>query len=499
MAIDIASRVSRRKIPQRCTRSVRTYPQMPTKTDDTATETGLQGHALTRQLTLRDLVLTQILCVVGSAWVGVAAGLGRAQALVWIAAMALFYLPMAVSVYYLNREMPLEGGLYVWARRAFGDAWGFMTAWNIWAYGLCVAAAILFGIPTELAYLLGPSFAWLPEDHVVALSILGVLLAALTLASLRGLAIGRWIHNISGAGMVTVFALLVLTPFWAMLHGTPLHYAPLAIALPKANLYSLALMGQMFGALCGLEYIAILAGEAKAPTRNIGLSVVISSPIICAMFILGTGAVLAFHEFHANTKIDFIAPIPQTLRFAFGNTGFGNVVAMAAIVLVQLRLLGATSYIFTGVTRLPMTAGWDHLIPAWFARLSKRNQVPTNSILVSAGIVAALLVLGSTGVKTAEAFQVLTQASIELYALSYLAMFAIPLVGAATLRSRFPAWVSWTSIAGFAFTCFAFLLTAYPFVEVVNAKAYAAKILGTTLLANIVGLTFYLIRRKPAK
>jgi len=368
---------------------------MPTQIDEIA-ESGLEGHGLARQLTLRDLVLTQVLCVVGSAWVGVAAGLGRAQAVVWISAMILFYLPMGVSVFYLNREMPLEGGLYVWARRAFGDAWGFMTAWNLWAYGLCVCATILFGIPTELAYLIGPAAAWLPEDRVATLSILGVVLAALTVASLRGLALGRWIHNISGGGMIAVFALLILTPFWAMLHGVPLHYAPLAMALPKANLYSLALMGQMFGALCGLEYIAILAGEAKAPTRNIGLSVVISSPIICAMFIFGTGAVLAFHEFRPNIKIDFIAPIPQTLRFAFGNSGLGNVVAMAAIVLVQLRLLGATSYIFTGVTRLPMTAGWDHLIPEWFARLSRRNHVPVNSIFVSAGIVAALLVLGSS-------------------------------------------------------------------------------------------------------
>ena len=467
---------------------------MPTHLDEPTTVSE-ESHHLTRQLTLRDLVLTQILCVVGSSWVGVAAGLGRAQAVVWIAAMLLFYAPMAISVFYLNREMPLEGGLYVWARRAFGDAGGFMTAWNIWAYGLCVCATILFGIPTEISYLIGPSAAWLPENHLASLTILFTVLAALTFTSLRGLALGRWIHNISGAAMITVFVLLVLTPFWAMLHHIPLHYAPLAMQLPRANLYSLALMGQMFGALCGLEYVAILAGEAKAPTRNIGLSVVISSPIICAMFILGTGAVLAFHNFHPGIPIDFIAPIPQTLRYAFGTSGFGNLLAMAAILMVQMRLLGATSYIFTGVTRLPMTAGWDHLIPEWFARLSKRNQVPVNSILVSAGIVAALLVLASVGVKAAETFQVLSQASQELYALSYLAMFAIPIVGLKTLRKRIPTWVAWSSGVGFAFTVFAFLLTAYPFVDVVDPRAYAAKILGTTIAANLIGWLFYASRR----
>ncbi len=452
-------------------------------------------HALSRQLGLRDLVLTQILCVVGSSWVGVAAGLGRAQALVWLIAMALFYLPMAVSVYFLNREMPLEGGLYVWARTAFGDAWGFMTAWNIWMYGLCVCATILFGIPTEMAYMIGPKAAWLPESHAAALTMVGLVLAALTAASLRGLALGRWIHNVSGTAMLAVFALLVGTPFCAMLHHIPLQYAPLAIALPKANLYSLALMGQMFGALCGLEYIAILAGEAKAPTRNIGLSVVISSPVICAMFIFGTGAVLAFHQFYA-TKIDLIAPNPQTLRLAFGNAGVGNLLATAAIVMVQMRLIGATSYIFTGVTRLPMTAGWDHLIPEWFARLSKRRQVPVNSILMSAGIIAALLVLGSAGVKAAEAFQTLVQTSSELYALAYLAMFAIPIAGVAALRRRLPRWVIWSSAVGFGFTVFAFALTAYPFVDVVDARAYAAKILGTTVLTNVVGWLFYRSRKR---
>jgi amino acid transporter len=457
-----------------------------------------EDHHLHRQLTLRDLVLTQILCVVGSSWVGVAAGLGRAQAVVWIVAMLAFYLPMAVSVYFLNREMPLEGGLYVWARTAFGDTGGFLTAWNLWAYGLTVCATILDAIPTEISYLIGPSAAWLPQNHLASLAIIFLVLAAITLAALCGLALGRWIHSISGSAMLTVFVLLVLTPFYAMFRNIPIHYAPLALALPKRNMYNLALMGQMLGALCGLEYIAILAGEAKSAARNISLSVVIASPIICAMFILGTGAVLAFHNLHPQTAIDFIAPIPQTLRFAFGNRGLGNLLATAAILLVQMRLLGATSYLFTGVTRLPMTAGWDHLIPAWFARLSQRNQTPTNSIVTSAALIALLLTLGNLGVAAAEAFQVFANASAELYALAYLAMFAIPILGAKALRQRLPTWVAFTSAVGFAFTVFCFILEAYPFVSVVNARAYAAKILGTTLLTNIIGLVFYYSRKKKS-
>lgn len=452
-------------------------------------------HGLQRQLALRDLVLTQVLTVVGSAWVGVAAGLGRAQAVAWLAAIAAFYVPMAVSVYYLNREMPLEGGLYVWARRAFGDAGGFMTAWNIWAYGLAVIAAILFQIPKEFAYMVGPGAAWFPENHLAVLVFLAVLVAALALAAFRGLALGKWIHNFSGASMMLVFALLILSPLWAMVHGVPIHYAPLAMHLPHTDLVSLALLGQMFGALSGLEYIAILAGETKEPTKNIGRSVLLASPVICAMFIFGTGAVVAFHELNPTVAIDYTAPIPQTLRQALGDTGLVGALAGVAILLMQIRILGAASFIFSGVTRLPMAAGWDHLVPAWFTRLHPRYRTPTNSIFFGALVIGALLVFASVGVKAAEAFQVLSNASSELYSLAYLAMFAIPIVGAKVLREKLPRWVAWSSGVGFLATSFTFFLTAYPFVDVVDARLYAAKILGTTALANLVGFVFYRVRR----
>src|SRR5271156_6890003 len=151
-------------------------------------------HGLQRQLGLRDLVLAQVLCVLGSGWVGVAAELGRAEALTWVAAMLLFYFPMAAVVIGLNRIMPLEGGLYVWAHRAFGGLGGFLTAWNLWVYGIAVTAAILYAIPTELSYLIGPSAAWLPENHLASFTIVAALVLAITAVAVRGLELGKWVH-----------------------------------------------------------------------------------------------------------------------------------------------------------------------------------------------------------------------------------------------------------------------------------------------------------------
>jgi amino acid transporter len=454
-------------------------------------------HRLHRPLGLGDLVLAQILCVVGSSWVGVAGGLGPAQSLTWVAAMVLFYVPMAASVICLNRRMPLEGGLYVWAREAFGDLGGFLTAWNLWVYGIAVTATILYAIPTELKYLIGPAAAWLPENRLASLAIVTTLIAAITFAALRGLELGKWIHNVGGIAMLIVFAALILLPLWAWAHHAPLHYTPFSVAAPQINMRSLALFGQMlFGALCGLEYIAILAGESRDPARSIGQSVIVSSPVICAMFILGTASIVALVP---RARIDFIAPIPQVMRLTLGATGFGNIAAIAAIFLLQLRLLGATSYLFTGVTRLPMAAGWNHLVPAWFTRLHPRRRTPTNSIACVAALVFALVLLGSAGVHAQEAYQLLQGASLTHYEVAYLAMFAVPLFGAAALRRSLPTWLKWTSAAGLLSTLFSLLISAYPFVNVVNARIYAIKILSTLAVSNLIAVGFYHLRTRTAE
>lgn len=451
-----------------------------------------EQHGLRRQLGLGDLVLAQVLCVVGSSWVGVAAGLGRAQMLFWIGAMLAFYLPMAASVIGLNREMPLEGGLYVWARRAFGDLGGFLTAWNILIYAIAVTAAILYAIPSEIAYLIGPSAAWLPENRVASLAIVTTTVAGVALAAILGLDVGKWVQNIGGIAMLVVFAGLILLPFWGLARHQPIHWSPLAFEAPPRDLRTMSLFGQiMFGGLCGLEYIAILAGESRQPARTIGQSVWIASPIICAMFILGTSTVVAYVP---QSSIDFIAPIPQTMRAALGQTGAGNLIAMAAIFLIELRLLGAASMIFTGATRLPMTAGWDALVPRWFARIHPQLRTPANSIMCMAVLVLFLLVLANIGVHAQEAYQLLSNASTTHYELAYLAMFSVPLLGRATLRRKLPLWLKLTSIAGLISTLFSLLISAYPYVTVVNPSVYAVKIVATVFISNCVALAFYWVR-----
>src|SRR6476619_7780415 len=91
-----------------------------------------RSESLKKPLGLFDLVLTQILFIVGSSWVGAAAKLGQSHLFFWLLAILLFYIPQAAVVIYLNRLMPLEGGIYQWAKIRFNEFTGFIVAWNVW-------------------------------------------------------------------------------------------------------------------------------------------------------------------------------------------------------------------------------------------------------------------------------------------------------------------------------------------------------------------------------
>jgi amino acid transporter len=457
-----------------------------TVTSQSASAAGDEAR-LRKQLGLRDLILAQILCVVGSSWVGIAAKLGRAHVVFWVVSMLLFYLPLAAVVIYLNALLPLEGGLYRWAKAGFGEMAGFLTAWNLWVYAVIVVGAIVFVVPTDVGYMLGPSAGWLAGSKIATLAITGAIVAVITLVAIHGLDIGKWLHNAGSVLILLAYAILLPLPLWAMWRGALHGYQPLPFQLPKADWFSLAIFGQMtVGALSGFEYVAIMAGECRSAARTIGQSVLFSAPAICLMFILGTSSVLAFV---GNRPINVIGPIPQTFRLAFGNTGGAAWVAPFAIFLLIARAIASASLIFTGLTRLPMTASWDHLAPAWFSRLDPRRRTPVNSILFVAAVVMCLILLSMVGVREQEASQLLSEASVAHYALAYIALFALPLVGA--LRLRVPGWLKVASAAGLFASLVSLAIAVYPIVDVVSKEAYATKIAGVVLLTNAVGVLIY--------
>src|SRR6267142_6242234 len=341
-----------------------------------ATETNLatverevqsRSASLKKELGLFDLVLIQVVFVFGTVWVGFAATLGRSQMAFWLIAIVTFYLPLAAVVIYLNRLAPLEGGLYQWAKVAFGDFTAFLVAWNFWIFGILVMSGIGLIIKKNIAYAIGPRANWMHQSKWMTTLVCVVLMISIIAASRRGLALGKWVQNVGGIFLLVTFATLILLPFITAGRGTLANYHPFSTSLPDFNIYNINVFSKLaVGALSGFEYIAILAGECRAPARNISRSVIISAPIIALMFILGTASYMAFVT---PDQVDLIGPIPQVLSRGFSSFGWVSMLVSLTIFGVAARQIALMSIYFAGNTRLPMVAGWDDLLPAWFARL----------------------------------------------------------------------------------------------------------------------------------
>jgi amino acid transporter len=466
----------------------------------TLREEGAQVEArsadLRKDLGVADLTLTQILFIVGLPWVGVAAKQGPAHVVFWLAAIAFFYLPSAAVVIHLNRAMPLEGGLYQWAKIGLNDLTGFLVAWNLWLFAILNTSETGLQVTQYFRYIFGAgSDRVIGSNWVIALANL-LILSALAAVTIRGLSLGKWLHKSGGALMLATFAMLVVLPWLNLAHGTIPTFHPLATAMPAMSIMSLNLFGKMgFGALGGFEYVAIHAGECHNPTRAIARSVTMAAPVIALMFILGTSSVLALVPFD---QIDLIAPIPQVLSAGFAPLGHvGGIATVTILVLLAIRIAQA-SVMFAGNTRLPMVAGWDGLLPAWFTRLHGRYQTPVNSILFVGAVTLAFSMIGLVGVGKQEAFQLLWNASGIFYALTYLVMFAIPIAGKGAARG--PLWLRLASLSGLLMTLLYVGLSILPIVDVASQLVFALKISTVIALTNLAGWALYsrARRRRPS-
>src|SRR5207248_2564561 len=256
--------------------------------------------------------------------------------------------------------------------------------WNLWLLSIMVIALGGMFITTNISYALGDAAAWMRDSPWCVALISCVLVSGLGLTGVRGLSLGKWVHNVGGYAMFLAYG---------------------------------------------------------------------------ALFVLGTSSVLAFIR---NNQIDLIGPVPQTLRLGLHSFRIAGAIASVAILLMTVRSISSMSIHFTGSSRLPMVAGWDDLLPAWFSRLHPRYKTPINSIMFVAAITLVIAISSQIGAGLQEAFQLVDNAANVFYGIVYTVMFAIPIAGAAAIRAGARTWLRLAAGAGLVVCLLAIFFTIYP-------------------------------------
>src|SRR5215510_15066514 len=121
------------------------------------TQTTSQPVQLVRALKLRDLVLFNLVAVLGLRHLGTAAIAGPATLTLWVLAAIFFFVPQGLAVIELSSRFPASGGIYDWTKRALGEGHGFLCGWCYWINNVLYYPNLLFSAAVVATFMFGKS------------------------------------------------------------------------------------------------------------------------------------------------------------------------------------------------------------------------------------------------------------------------------------------------------------------------------------------------------
>jgi amino acid transporter len=335
---------------------------------------------------------------------------GPGTALLLILVIPLVWgVPLALVCTELASAIPEEGGAYAWVERGLGPFWAFQAGWWSSLSGVVDTAVYVVLAVTYANSWLGqpPLVAWLMSVGVITF------FAALNLRGLRLMALSS-----AGFAVVILVPCVVLTalglaaweqnPFAPMLRPGASTAASLGAGLTIAIWF-----------YSGYESMSTMAGEVAEPQRVIPRALLLSLPVVVAVYFFPTLSGLASVGRWAEWSPDGLTLVGVARELGGPLLG---VAAMAAALVSSLALYSA--YLASCSRTTLVMAQRGHL-PSVFARVHPRFGTPYGSILVAA-VLHAILATGS--------FAFLLVIDVLLFVLSYVLIFVTGFV----LRSKEP-------------------------------------------------------------
>ncbi|HWG22040.1 MAG TPA: APC family permease [Terracidiphilus sp.] len=461
-----------------------------------------QIPALRRGIRFRDLVLFYVVSGLSVRWTAMAAAAGPSILVVWIAALACFFVPLAASVMELSSRHPEEGGIYVWTREAFGDASGFLAAWTYCMSNLPYFPGVLYFGAASMLFAFGARGQALTASPIYYVAFAVAWLAMITLVNIRGVNVGKWLNNVSAFGsIVPLLVLLFLAAASFARFGAATHFTS-ATLMPHFTLGNAMFWSGVFFAFGGVEAGSAMGDEIENPRRIIPWAILVGGIILATGYIGGTAALLVALPSSAvggpDGFVNCIAVLSARLHL-------GWLLAPIAM-LVGLNAVGSAAAYLSSTSRLPFVAGIDHYLPAVFGRIHARYRTPWVAIAVYGLAGCVVAVLGQAGTTVRGAYDVLVSMAIIAYFIPYLFLFGAMIrlqnrpVGPEVRRvpGGKPVAIALASI-GLASTAMTIVLSVIPAGEETNKLLAVIKVVGGTAVLIGAGVAVFLLERYRAR
>jgi glutamate:GABA antiporter len=457
---------------------------------------------LTRSLGL--FAVTLYIVTAGSSlqWAATAAAAGPGSLIVWVVVGLAMFLPLSVCVVFLSSRYPDQGGLYVWSKRAFGPFAGFMTGWTYWTSNLPFFPAMLYFTAGSVLFWSGRAdeAARASPTYFVVFSTAAILVAAVL--NVRGLRHAAWLN---GAGAVarwlgTILLVVLGLAIWRRFGAaTAINRHTL---LPGLRLSEVQFWATIVFAWIGAEGIALMGGEIRDPRRTVPRALALAAPMIVAVYVLGTAAVLlSVPAQQTNT----LYGVMDAISISAARLGLGWLIPVGVLCVVFDRLGSVCLWLGT-VARLPFVAGIDHYLPESFARLHPRYGSPAVAIWTQAALAVAFVLLGQAGTSVGGAYNVLVDMMVAASLLPFLGLFGAairlssdaPVVGEVRIPGgRFTVVV--LGSLGMATSAGAIVLACVPQPSEEHPALAVLKVVGATAAVLLSGAGLYAVGSMRAR
>jgi amino acid transporter len=455
--------------------------------------TGSHPAGLHQAMGFRDVLFFIITAGTNLQWVATAAAGGASAITVWLIGFFAMALPLGICVIALSSRHPEEGGLYVWAKIAFGDFAGFITGWCYWMSNLPYFPAVLYFAAGNALYAGGSRWTGYSASapYFIGASLIG--LAFGTIVNVVGIEVGKWLSNAGAIARWLATALLLVVGAIAYFKfGSATHFTAKTL-LPASHLKDIIFWSTIAFALTGLESASFLGDEIRDAGRTVPRAILVSIPIIMLLYLAGTISVLVALPAEEITSMQGIMQAIQRAEARIGLSG----VSPVAAVLITITALGSVGAWLASVARIPFVAGLDHYLPESCGRLHEKWGTPWVALVSQALITGIFIFLGQAGTSVRGAYDALVSMTIIWYFIPFLYLFAaaIKLRGEAKVPGfRIPGGstgVAVLGVAGLLTTIASIALSLFPAEDDPNKLFAVVKVVGLTVVMVGVGVVVY--------
>jgi glutamate:GABA antiporter len=475
---------------------------------DAVPRTSHDEPTLHRALGLRDLVLFNLVAVVGLRWLATASKAGPSALTLWLLAALFFFVPQGLVVTELSSRFPQEGGIYQWTKRALGERHGYLCGWCYWINNVLYYPNLLISSAVIATYVVGKGNTALASDWTYVLIATLVCLWTAVLMNIVGVGTGKWLQNAGGVGTYIPGVVLIILGGVSLAMGQP-SANPItssSIVPDLGHLPGLNLWASIAFAFAGLELSSAMGGEVREPRRTLPRAILISAPLIALVYILGTGALLRLVP---TGDINIVSGFLQAT-----SVGAAKIspslwwLAPFCAAAYTLGNIGGVGAWLTGPARVAFAIGLDRYFPPAFGRVHHKWKTPYVAILVQAGLATIFLLLSVLGKGTTveKAYLILLDTQLLIYFIPYCYLFISFLLHRRTEAPpetvRVPggaagAWL--VGVSGLTITLFAMFVATIPPADDANPLLFELKVVGGALgFIALGGLVYWRANRRGA-